>query len=421
MDRGSARGQQHTDRQLLDDVVNQALFGSATERAAARRSIRTQAADAGVWPASIWSLYRARAAGVIDGFTVPAMNVRGLSYDLIRAVIRASQHHQVGAFIIEIARSEISYTGQRPDDVVVAGLAAALRERYRGPLFFQGDHYQVNVAAGIDEEIRRIESLIDESFLAGFYNLDIDASTTVDLTMADPAEQQARNVELTVHLTKYIRRYQPVKCTIGGEIGKIGGRVSRRDDLRAFMTGYRRTVALEEGISKVAVQTGTRHGGVPDRSGRPTAMTVDFTALADLSRVARSEFGLAGVVQHGASTLPLELFGRFSDAGTAEIHLSTEFQNIIFDHPAFPAELRSAIDSYCFEQFGQERVVGQTDAQFLYTQRKRAWGPFRQQLAKLPGPIKQALGQALEAWVTSLFERLRVLDTRAVVDRYVTR
>ncbi|MBI4090286.1 MAG: class II fructose-bisphosphate aldolase [Candidatus Kerfeldbacteria bacterium] len=407
--------------EAIDELVAGALLGAAGRRVEARHAIRRQAAAAGIWPASILPFYRARAAGTGDRLTVPAINVRGLSYDFIRAVIRAAQARQVGAFILEIARSEMAYTDQRPDDLVVIGLASALREGYRGPLFFQGDHYQVKPERGIDGEVRTLEQLVDESMAAGFYNLDVDASTTVDLTQPDPRRQQAQNVALTARLTSYIRRHQPVPVNIGGEIGEIGGQVSTVSDLRAFMEAYRALIPADDGISKVAVQTGTRHGGRPDAAGRPSAMSVDFAAVAELTRVARSEFGLAGVVQHGASTLPLDTFDRFPDAGTAEIHLSTEFQNLIFEHEQFPAELRLGIDQYCFEHFGRERTVGETDAQFLYRHRKHAWGPFKRQLIDVPAAVRSRIGQSLEDFVASLFERLRVVETRPVVDRLVKR
>ena len=55
-----------------------------------------------------------------------------------------------------------------------------------------------------------------------------------------------------------------------------------------------------------------------------------------LSELSRSQYGLSGAVQHGASTLPDEAFDRFPAMGTAEIHLATGFQNIIYDSSQFP-------------------------------------------------------------------------------------
>ena len=103
---------------------------------------------------------------------------------------------------------------------------------------------------------------------------------------------------------------------------------------------------------------------------------LDFEVLRELGVVAR-EYGLAGAVQHGASTLPDELFHRFPAVETAEIHLATGFQNALFEHPAFPAELHREIEAWCFANAADERKPGQTDQQFVYTTRKKAIGPFK--------------------------------------------
>src|SRR5262245_63613278 len=67
-----------------------------------------------------------------------------MAYDTDRAVIRSAKKLNAGAFIFEIARSEIGYTEQRPHEYAAVVLAAALRERFVGPLFIQGDHVQTN-------------------------------------------------------------------------------------------------------------------------------------------------------------------------------------------------------------------------------------------------------------------------------------
>ena len=89
-------------------------------------------------------------------------------------------------------------------------------------------------------------------------------------------------------------------------------------------------------------------------------------------------------MQHGASTLPDELFHRFPEVETAEIHLATGFQNALYDHPAFPAELLDEIDSWCFANTADERKPSETDEQFIYKTRKKALGPYKRQLWELP-------------------------------------
>ena len=128
----------------MDALVHQAVFGDEGERTFARWLVWELGQIVGVRAASIHELYVARGQGKCRGFTVPAMNIRALAYDTTRAIFRTANTLQAGAFILEIARSEIAYTDQRPDEYVSVILAAALREGYRGPVFIQGDHFQVN-------------------------------------------------------------------------------------------------------------------------------------------------------------------------------------------------------------------------------------------------------------------------------------
>ena len=174
------------------------------------------------------------------GITVPAINIRGITYQVARTVFSAAIKNKVGAFIFEIARSEIGYTAQRPDEYAVCLLAAAIREGFKGPVFIQGDHFQVNqkqYSMTPERELLAIKELIREAVGAGFLNIDIDASTVVDIEKPDLAEQQNENCRITAEMTRYIRSIEPegVTISIGGEIGEVGGRNSTVADLRAFM------------------------------------------------------------------------------------------------------------------------------------------------------------------------------------------
>src|SRR5215210_219433 len=142
-----------------DRLAGQAVFGNGEEREAARWLLWELGQATGSRPASINDLYLARGRGECGGFTVPAINVRMLAYDTARAIFRAARAGKAGAIILEIARSEIAYTEQRPSEYVSVLIGAALREGYTLPLFIQGDHcqvnhkkYQANSAAEIGEE-----------------------------------------------------------------------------------------------------------------------------------------------------------------------------------------------------------------------------------------------------------------------------
>src|SRR4051794_18506056 len=219
----------------------------------------------GARSASIQDLYMARARGEVHGFTVPAINIRAQTFDMARTIYESAASNDVGAVILELARSEQTYTFQRPIDYSTAVLAGAVAAGWRGPVFLQGDHYQFNAkkyaadAEAMTEEIRRACRLAVD---AGYRNIDIDASTLVDLSLDGPAEQQRENARRTAELTALIRDLQPdgVTISIGGEIGEVGKENSNEAELRAFLDQLDRELDRRApgavGISKVSVQTG---------------------------------------------------------------------------------------------------------------------------------------------------------------------
>src|SRR4051794_36720537 len=224
----------------MDQLVRRAVFAGEHERNYARWLIWELGQAVGVRAASIHELYLARGRGEIRGFTVPAINVRGMAYDTARAIFRTARKLDAGAFILEIARSEIAYTEQRPAEYVAVMLAAALREGFRGPVFIQGDHFQVNAkkyAADPKAEVDAVKALAREAIPAGFYNIDVDTSTLVDLSKSGHEEQQRLNYEVGVELVKAVRSLEPrgVTISVGGEIGEVGTSNSTVEELRAYM------------------------------------------------------------------------------------------------------------------------------------------------------------------------------------------
>ncbi|HEV7367214.1 MAG TPA: class II fructose-bisphosphate aldolase [Gemmatimonadales bacterium] len=410
-----------------DRVAWQAVFGSGADREAARWLLWELGQVTGARPASINDLYLARGGGECGGFTVPAINVRMLAYDTARAIFRAARAGKAGAIILEIARSEIAYTEQRPAEYVSVLIAAALREGYALPLFIQGDHCQVNhkkYQADPEGEVGEVKKLIAEEVGAGFYNIDVDTSTLVDLSQGSLGEQQRLNYERAAEITGFIRQQEPegVTVSVGAEIGEVGMKNSTVEELHAFMQGYNRSLAALRdypGISKISVQTGTSHGGVVLPDGSIADVKLDLQALAALSEVAREEYGLAGAVQHGASTLPSNAFGNFPRIETAEIHLATNFQNIVFDHPRLPAELKQRMRSWLDENAAGERKSGDTQEQFYYKARKKAIGPFKKDLWSLPEDVRDAIAADLEKTFAFLFEQLNVNGTEEQVNRFI--
>ena len=414
---------------LIDDLIYTVVFSPDPDiQEAAGFLIRRGAAELGIMQASIQSLYMAMGRKELGGFTVPAINIRGITYDVAQAVFRAAIKGNVGPFLFEIARSEIGYTKQRPLEYSCAVMAAAVKSGWRGPVFLQGDHFQINAkkfAADAEKETQTVKNLIQEAIVAGFYNIDIDTSTLVDLSQPTIKDQQRTNFTLAAELTTLIRDLEPegITVSVGGEIGEVGGKNSTVDELQVFMDGYleelKKRAEVFQGISKISVQTGTSHGGVPLADGTVAKVKIDFDVLQKLSETSRTQYGLSGAVQHGASTLPDEAFDRFPATGTAEIHLATGFQNIIYDSRAFPAELRAKIYDHLKAEMKAEWKEKDTVEQFIYKTRKKGFGPFKLEMWQLPNDARDEICAELERQFAFLFDKLKVNGTRSVLDQFI--
>ena len=413
---------------LMDELVFEAVFnGDSATRDAARWVIWSASQALGCGSASIHELYRARGRGDVPAtqFTVPAINVRASTYLTARHAFAAALARDAGTVIFELAKSEMAYTDQRPAEYAAVVLAAALREGWRTPVFLQGDHFQFNAtrwAASPDEELDGLRDLTREAIAAGFLNIDIDSSTLVDLSLPSVAEQQRVNADNTAELTRLIRSLEPdgVTISVGGEIGEVGKENSTEEELRAYLDAYLERCRGAEPISKVSVQTGTSHGGVPMPDGSVAEVKIDFDTLRRLSAIAREQYGMAGCVQHGASTLPDDAFDNFPANGTAEIHLATGFQNILYDAGGLPGELRAEMMSWCAANCSDERKPGETEDQFLYRTRKKAIGPFKRELCTLPPDSAAQIAANLRSKFDLLFDELGIAGNRELVERHVS-
>jgi hypothetical protein len=412
--------------EVLDRWARAATLGEPHVREVAIWAIREAARANGLVPASIQGLYAARGWGEWGGRTVPAMNLRGWTYQTCRAAFRAARKTGASLLIFEQALVEAIYAKQSPAEYTAGVLAAALREGHSGPIFLQADHDQLNAgnyAKDPPREVQRISDVIRDQVAASFFNIDIDASTLVDLSLPTLVEQQRLNAELTARFTRLVRELEPpgVTISVGAEIGEVGAHNTTPDELRAFMATYRPALDVaggSVGVSKISVNSGTYHGGLVLADGTLARVHVAFDTLAEISRVARKEFGLSGAVQHGASTLPMEVFSRFPETETVEIHLALGFNNLIFDHPRLPEAVKQEIRSYVFAHHADERKSGQTDAQFVYSTRKKAWAGMKARFWDLQADIQDAIGASLEEMFSQMFERLNVGNTGDLVARF---
>ncbi len=414
---------------IIDELVyNLCLNENQAVKDSCAWIIREVAGELGIYPSSIQALYEAKGKESYSQITVPAVNLRGLTYDAARALIRTAISLKSLSFILEIAKSEMGYTFQRPAEYTAVCLGAAVKEGFSGPLFIQADHSQLkakNYAQDPAKEIAGIKELIQEAIAAEFYNIDIDSSTLVDLSRKTIEEQQWENFDVTAKLTAFIREIQPeeIMVSVGGEIGEVGGKNTTPEEFHAFMQGFRKQLDKykkgAKGISKISIQTGTAHGGVVLPDGSIAKVNLDFEALRTISRIARQDYGLGGAVQHGASTLPDDAFGHFPQNETVEVHLATGFQNIIYESKHFPEELRKKIYAWLKENCAGDRKEGMSEEQFIYKTRKKGFGPFKREIMDLPDNLRADIGRELQEKFNFLFQKLNAGDTAALVNKYV--
>ncbi|MBI4843458.1 MAG: class II fructose-bisphosphate aldolase [Nitrospirae bacterium] len=411
-------------RDIMDSLIYEAVFTADEARKKnLLRLVIEIAKKMGAVPSSIQSIYEEMGRSY-PGFTVPAINIRGLTYDVAKVIFRKANEMNVGAMIFEIARSEIGYTKQKPLEYSAVVLAAAVREGYKGPVFIQGDHFQLirkNYLADPKPETEYVKGLIKEAVEAEFYNIDLDTSTLVDLDKKDLKEEQRPNFEAAADLASFIRGIEPkgVTVSVGGEIGEIGGKNSTPEELRAYLDGFKETMKSGKGVSKLSVQSGTSHGGVVLPDGSLAKVKIDFETLRKMSEVARKEYGLSGAVQHGASTLPDEAFHMFPETGTSEVHLATGFQNIIYDSPSLPASFKNEIYEYLKTECAKERKEGQTEEQFFYSTRKKGFGTLKKKWWDLPAEVKTPIMKELEDKFDLLFNKLKVGNTKDYVNNHM--
>ncbi len=412
--------------ELIYDLVWEAVFGLEQDKKSARWVIWECALALGIVPSSINDFYMARGREELPlNFTVPAINIRALTFDFAETLFSVAKELKVGSLICEIARSEMGYTQQSPEEYAIVVMAGAIKAGWDAPIFIQGDHMQTKaVTPGVPKggEVEIIKELISEIIAAGFYNIDIDTSTLVDLNKPTVEEQQESNIKYSVEFAKYIRDHEPKDITIsvGGEIGHIGGKNSTVEDFDVYVSGFKKGLPTNMiGISKISIQTGTSHGGVVLADGTLAKIDVDFDVLAKVSKACRELHKISGAVQHGASTLTDDFYSHFPKTETAEIHLATGFQNMLLDHPNFPADLLEKMYAWVDETKISERKEDWTDEQFHYKLRKKSIGHFKKEMWAMDLQNKMAIKDTLAKRFKFLFTELNVINTATLISQFI--
>jgi hypothetical protein len=92
---------------------------------------------------------------------------------------------------------------------------------------------------------------------------------------------------------------------------------------------------------------------------------------------------------------------------------------MIYEHRSFPKDLKDRIYAHLTTAHADERKPSETDQQFFYKTRKKAFGPFKEALWTLNGIAREAIGMALQQKFEFLFRKLNVAQTDEVIARWV--
>ena len=423
------------DRLVIDDeprfrdegvraAVWSATFSADKDVVEAARWIIWEASQVlGARSASIHELYMARGRGEIHGFTVPACNLRTQVFDMALTMCRAAQPTDVGTLDLR--------AGPERAGVHVPAAGRVHHERpgrmHRGRLARARSSCRATTTSSTRPSTRRIQMRRPRPFArrrgTRWQSATATSMSTRRRSSISPCPtstpSSAPTTSAPQRSRRLIREVQPpdLMVSIGGEIGEVGKQNSTEEELRAYLDGYfreleRRAGPGVPGISKVSVQTGTSHGGVPLPAGGVAEVKLDFGTLERLGEVARS-YGLAGAVQHGASTLPDELFHRFPAVETAEIHLATGLPELPFTSiRRSPRTCSRTSRRGASRNTLDERKPDDDDIQFLYKTRKKALGPYKRQLWELP--TKDEILADQQKKIEFLFDQLKVARHQGV-------
>ncbi len=432
-------------RQILPELAYEAANNPNMEfRKTIQDLILRTAPQMGVIQSSIRRLYESKYAleeTKKGKFTLPSMNLRCAAFDEARIIFEKAKELKVGAFQIEIAPTEIGYTGQSPKEFASSVVAGAIATGYTGPVFLKLDHLRMDpkkYKKDGEKEIQRIFNFMKDALDNGFYAIDIDASVLEKnpKEILDPVEQQRDNFVVSARLVEMARAYAGEKgldIALGVEVGEVGEAYITEEHIRAFLNNLKDILAKRSKESGwkikmpevLAIPSGTPHGGLRDpKTGEALKdVTIAFDLLEKAGIICK-EYGMFGPVQHGASKLPIGLFNMFPIRNVMEIHLATAMSDIEIDR-ILPDEIREKMlnefvtSPAAAEVQAKRKAQGKepltAEALRKNTERRKLIKDYKRSFWDVPDEKKalreKLLGDLFGEW----FKLLGVVDTKALV------
>ncbi|ODS42066.1 MAG: hypothetical protein MSIBF_01605 [Candidatus Altiarchaeales archaeon IMC4] len=349
-----------------------------------------------------------------DGI-VMAANIR--IQHSIRGIMEAAKEMDA-AVLFEIAKSEVGYTDQQPDEFVRVIKQVAKEVDFDTPYCIHGDH--ITVSENTSEAIASAENLIKKEIAAGFTSYAIDASHNFDLKACSVRDALADNIEITTCLSRLVPEEYGLEVEVG-EIGRIDPN-----------TGQKEITTVEEAVTFIkalndngvypdllATNNGTEHGNIYDKNGNVIAKVgIDIKRTKDINDAIRP-FGVR-IAQHGITGTPLEFMDKLITAGILKGNVGTNWQNIALEN--FPKGLMSRMEKWALDNYAEaarKKNPKISDKEIIGKNIKNAIKPFKQDIANIDKKHKQKIYKASYDSAMGFFEAFNAGGTGKIVRDYI--
>jgi len=354
-----------------------------------------------------------------------AVNVR--IKHCLRGVMEAAKEADA-AIIFEIAKSEIGYTDQSPEEYANYIKEIADRIDFNTPYCIHADH--ITIPENTPEAIKSAEDIIRKEVEAGFTSFAIDASHNFDLNAESTREQLADNIKITTRIAKLIEKLMAEKGKKRedyglevevGEIGKIDPETGEQelttvDEAVTFIKALNENAVYPD---LIATNNGTVHGNIYDEEGNIIPILgIDAVRTREIA----SSIAPLGVkiAQHGITGTPLELIHKLIDAGIVKGNVATNFQNIAIEN--MQPELAKRMQNWTMKNYADKvraKKPGISDIEIIGKNIKYAIKVFKQEIEEVDNEYKQKISDASKKSATEFIEAFNGKGSGQIVRDYI--
>lgn len=356
---------------------------------------------------------------------VIAINVR--IKHCLRGVMEAAKEADA-AIIFEIAKSEIGYTAQPPEEYANYVKEIAHKIDFNTPYCIHGDH--ITIPENTLGAIKSAEDIIKKEVEAGFTSFAIDASHNFDLNAELTREQLADNIKITTRIAKLIKKLMAEKGKKRedyglevevGEIGKVDPETGEQelttvDEAVTFIKALN-----ENGVypDLIATNNGTVHGNIYDEEGNIIPILgIDAVRTREIA----SSIAPLGVkiAQHGITGTPLKLMHKLIDAGIVKGNVATNFQDIAIENMS--PELAKRMADWTMKNYAEKVRAKKpkiSDREIIGKNIKYAIKVFKHEIEEIDDEYKQKISDASKKSATEFIEAFNGKGSGQIVKDYI--